>query len=94
MPTPSQIIQPYDFGDKFSKKTCLWLINLPPLFATGMERDFSPYCPSNTSNFTKGHQGSLGVAHSQKDRSKTFKGIASAMAEQWGDFIKDKEAFL
>jgi len=45
---PDQIIQPYWFGDPFSKATCLWLKNLPPLFATNICSEFRTFMPSNT----------------------------------------------
>lgn len=84
LPKESQVIQPYQFGEPFSKRTCLWLRGLPLLQPTNVLFDYKPYLPSNTSLFSKGHGGSLGVAHNSTDRSKSFKGIAAAMAEQWG----------
>lgn len=85
LPEPTQIIQPYMFGEPYSKRTLLWLKGLPELKPTKILNDFSPYIPSNTSEFSKGKGGSYGVAHSTKKRSKTFQGIAAAMAEQWGN---------
>lgn len=87
LPRYSQIIQPYNYGDPFSKRTLLWLKNLPPILPTNILSEYIPFCPSNTSNFSKGFKGSFGVAHTKKDRSKTFKGIAQAMANQWVDHI-------
>ena len=81
---PTQVIQPYEYGDPFSKRTCLWLKGLSPLKPTNILTDFVPYLPSNTSQFAKGRGGSRGVAHNAKQASKTFIGIAKAMAEQWG----------
>ena len=84
LPKPTQIIQPYEYGHPFSKATCLWLKNLPKLKPTKIISEYKPYLPSNTSQFAKGKGGSRGVAHNAKDASKTFSGIAEAMAEQWG----------
>ena len=46
--------------------------------------EYSPWMPSNTGAFSRGGKGSRGVAHNAKMGSKTFKGIAKAMADQWG----------
>ena len=88
----TQEIQPYYFGNRDMKTTWLWLKNLPPLlhssvdtlfeFATHTEKP-EPYSIDNTERkkvryFTDGPQ------HNSKHRSKTFPGIARAMAEQWG----------
>ena len=75
---PTQIIQPYEYGHEFSKKTCLWLKNLPPLMATMyVEKTESTKVPGNW--FNKGGKDR------QKNRAKTFEGIANAMAQQWGN---------
>lgn len=79
LPKPSCIIQPYEFGEKYCKRTYLWLRGLPPLLPTILENKYIPYVGARSKN---GH--TWGVAHSKKDRSKTFPGIAMAMAEQWG----------
>ena len=84
LPKESQVIQPYMFGDPYSKRTLLWLKGLPELKPTNVLEDFVPYLPSNTGGFSRGKGGSRGVAHNAKDASKTFWGIAKAMAEQWG----------
>lgn len=73
---PDQIIQPYWFGDPFSKRTCLWLKNLPLLKPTSMVEEG----PRTRSGMPKWY-GSPG-----KHRSRTFLGVANAMAEQWGNF--------
>lgn len=84
LPIPSQKIQPYQFGHPFSKCTCLWLKGLPKLKPTSIVADYKPYLPSNTGVFSRGKGGSRGVAHDAKKRATTFKGIACAMADQWG----------
>lgn len=83
LPKQDQAIQPYEYGHEFSKRTLLWLKNLPQLKPTEIKSNYKPYLPSNTGGKKKGqkyHQVSI----SQKDSSKTFPGIAKAMAEQWG----------
>ena len=84
LPKETQVIQPYEFGHPYSKRTLLWLKGLPPLKPTNIIKDFKPYLPSNTGGFSRGLGGSRGVVHNAKDASKTFEGIAAAMAEQWG----------
>lgn len=84
LPIPTQKVQPYQFGHPFSKCTCLWLKGLPKLKPTKIVDDYKPYLPSNTGGFSRGQGGSRGVAHDAKTASKTFEGIAKAMAEQWG----------
>lgn len=70
---PDQIIQPWMFGHDVNKRTCLWLRGLPPLMATQIS--------------TKREEWIMKVPGSKnqaKIRSKTFEGIAAAMAAQWG----------
>ena len=79
---PDQIIQPYYFGHPESKKTCLWLKGLPKLIHT---TDLPlPGC-GYWNNQTPSGQNKLGPsANRWKERSRTYQGIANAMAEQWG----------
>ena len=82
---PDCIIQPYEFGHQESKKTCLWLKNLPPLIPTNV-------CQKPASgrwkNQTSGGQNKLGPSPDRwRERSKTYPGIASAMAAQWSAFV-------
>ncbi len=79
---PDQIIQPYEFGDPFEKRTCLWLKNLDPLKSTNMVNP--PERQKLSSGKTMPAWYSKGGKDRQKNRSKTFPGIAKAMAEQWG----------
>jgi hypothetical protein len=78
---PTQIIQPWQFGDNASKRTCLWLKNLPPLVPT----DILPLPASGRwANQTPSGQNKLGPSPTRwKERSKTYPGIARAMADQW-----------
>jgi hypothetical protein len=84
LPEPTQVIQPYQFGHPYSKRTLLWLKGLPSLVPTKVVKEFTPYLPSNTGGFARGRGGSRGVAHDAKTASKTFEGVAKAMASQWG----------
>jgi hypothetical protein len=80
---PTQTIQPYEFGDPESKRTCLWLKNLPRLAPTNILP--LPIC-GHWNNQTAGGQNKLPPSPTRKrDRSRTYHGIANAMAEQWGD---------
>ena len=84
LPNFTQAIQPYHFGHPYSKRTLLWLKNLPSLTHTEVISDYKPYLPSNTGGKSRGQKSTRGVVNSQKEFSKTFKGIAEAMADQWG----------
>jgi len=89
---PNQIIHPYYFGDPFTKRTCLWLKGLPELKPTNMLPKPEPMyvCQGKLSKGKKigwceGIKGTTGgQAGRAKARSKTFQGIADAMADQWG----------
>jgi hypothetical protein len=87
LPKPDDVIQPYQFGDPFSKKTFLWLKNLPPLTPTNILKEYTPFIPSNTGGVSRGQKFSKGIASGSRKRSKTFQGIAAAMASQWGNLI-------
>lgn len=88
LPIHSQVIQPYQFGHAFSKRTLLWLKNLPPLEYTNVLTDWKPFMPSNTGGKKRGQSYNRGTARNATEASKTFKGIAEAMANQWSEFIK------
>ena len=83
LPRPTQVIQPYQFGHPYSKATCLWLKGLEPLTPTEVLAEYKPFLPSNTGAFSRGCGGSRGVAHDAKTASKTFSGVAHAIATQW-----------
>jgi hypothetical protein len=80
LPKYSQIIQPWYFGHDHSKKTCLWLKNLPPLMPTEIVKITYITTP-NGHRYTKGWYK---MPRTSIARSRTFQGIATAMAEQWG----------
>ena len=84
MPKP-QYIQPYNFGEDASKKTGLWLDNLPPLENTKYVEPRIVNGKPRWANQTNSGQNNLGPSADRwKIRSKTYQGIADAMAEQWG----------
>ena len=77
---PDQIVQPWQFGDDASKKTCLWLKNLPKLKPTDIIKK------DRYSNQTASGQNNLPPSKNRAYlRAKTFPGIANAMASQWGN---------
>lgn len=76
---PDQIINPWQFGHTQQKKTCLWLKNLPKLKETKNVYDEMMKLPEKERTAIWW----MGSGHA-KERSKTFEGIAQAMAEQWG----------
>ena len=83
---PTQIIQPWQFGEPFSKKTCLWLKNLEPLKPTNIvdKGEYTTYASGRTMPTWYAEAWKLPPAERAKLRSKTFQGIADAMADQWG----------
>ena len=77
---PSQIIQPYQFGDPYQKTTCLWLRGLPNLKPTKIVDKGEFVTTPSGKKLPKWYSDNK----SAKNRSKTFQGIADAMASQWG----------
>lgn len=93
LPPYSQIIEPYQFGDPWRKRTCLWLKGLPPLVAM-MEAPVEPQglwvgSTSARRDPTIHQRYILHSNRDQKRRSKTFPGIARAMAIQWAGENKE-----
>ena len=88
---PNQIIQPYMFGDEASKKTCLWTKNLPNLVPTNIvgkgERVFYKSGKSHPKWYADALTKSKTAQERKTLRSKTFPGIAKAMAEQYSKYI-------
>lgn len=86
---PSQIIQPYQFGDEATKTTCLWLKGFPLLKHTNIvgkgERTVFASGKSHPAWYAESFSKSK--EERQNARSKTFPGIANAIAKQWGDFL-------
>ena len=87
LPEATQSIQPYQFGHPFSKRTLLWLKNLPCLMPTDIITSYKPYLPSNTGGKKRGQSYSIGISKNAKESSKTFAGVADAMAKQWGAIL-------
>ncbi len=82
---PDQVIQPWQFGHDASKKTCLWLKNLPLLQPTNVIEPRIVDGKKRWGNQTDSGQNRLGPSEDRwKIRSETFEGIAEAMAQQWG----------
>jgi hypothetical protein len=81
-PQHSQVVQPYYFGDKWSKKTYLWFRGVSPLQYTGVVKP-EQNCHDAGTWFM------IGGKERQKKRSKTAPGIARAMAEQWSKYIEE-----
>jgi hypothetical protein len=84
---PDCIIQPYEFGDNVKKTTCLWLKGLPPLFPTQIVTPEITTLKTGAKFSTWDYKISMNHKERAKLRSKTFPGIAQAMAKQWSEFI-------
>lgn len=86
LPPYTQAIHPWMFGDKYTKRTCLWLKGLPPLTPAFTEKPdgVTPYvnggCKDKNGNYRR-FQGRK--ERDSKTQAKTFPGVARAMAEQW-----------
>lgn len=88
LPAYTQIIQPYEHGDPFSKKTCLWLKELPKLVPTNVVEPICSWVSGGSKKADGTPRENKGTKHrDSKIRSKTFPGIAKAMAEQWGGVL-------
>lgn len=88
---PDQIIQPYQFGHPVSKATCLWLNGVPELKPTNIvepnQTDEHGFSVGGALRYARDESGKIMAwndPRTAKERSKTFPGIAKAMAEQWG----------
>jgi len=83
---PNQIIQPYQFGDKERKSTCLWLKGLPLLLPTSIVEPNIVKYKNGKGTDSPWHINTMKLPPKERAamRSKTFPGIAQAMAEQWG----------
>ena len=89
LPLPTQVIQPYMFDPDgkhpYSKRTCLWERGVCKLTETTPNaKPIGTWMPSNTGGLSRGRGGNRGIARDSKTASKTFEGVAAAMAEQWG----------
>jgi hypothetical protein len=100
---PTQVIQPYYFGDEVRKTTCLWLKNLPLLYhnaepnifdnkITHVKPKLIEYASKKSKSGKRTYSGAAAKwfkskEERSKERSKTFPGIAEAMANQWGNYL-------
>ena len=84
---PDQIVQPWMFGDPFTKTTCLWLKNLPPLEPTNIVDKGERHVTKSGKSLPAWYNLPPS-ADRAKIRSKTFPGMAQAMAEQWSKYIE------
>jgi len=91
---PDQIIQPWMFGHEAQKTTCLWLKNLPKLTPTDVvgRGEFVTFKSGKKHPAWYAAALSLPPKERAKLRSRTFEGIADAMAEQWGAYIMESVA--
>lgn len=90
LPPKTQVIQPWQFGHPFTKRTQLWIKGLPNLQPTEIVDPKRTWCPSGS--YSKKHNDKhrgMFTTDRAKNRSKTFPGIAKAMAEQWGTLLLD-----
>ena len=89
---PDQYIEPYYFGDAEKKKTGLWLKGLPKLQPTNIVEPVIIHCASGA-NEPRWHMETMKLPKEErsKARSKTFPGIAKAMAEQWSKYIEESK---
>ena len=84
LPEKTQVVQPYQFGHPFTKRTQLWLKGLQPLKETNVVIPERTWCPSGSYSrkHEEKHRGMF-TTDRARNRSKTFQGIAEAMASQW-----------
>lgn len=91
---PDQIVQPYHFGDPARKSTCWWLFNLPKLIPDNIVDEGESVTFGNGKRQPKWYADAWGLPPKEraKVRSKTFPGMARAIAKQWGDYLlKEQE---
>lgn len=86
LPPYTQAVQPWQFGHPYTKRTCLWLKGLPPLWSTEIVGEgVVPYVNGGSKDAHGNYRRFQGRRERDpKTRAKTFPGIAKAMAEQWG----------
>lgn len=84
LPPCTQVVQPYEYGDPYSKKICLWLKGLPTLKPTNILKAYQPFINGGGGRMERENYKGKKFANGSCGRSKTFLGIAKAMAEQWG----------
>lgn len=92
---PDQVVQPWMFGDSASKKTCLWLKNLPPLVETDVVDEGEYIEFGSGKRLPKWYSDGLTKTKTAEERrtwrSKTFPGFAKAIAEQWSEVLINED---
>ena len=90
---PTQVIHPWQFGHEANKPTCLWLKNLPRLTPTKIVGKGEFYVKANGARMAKWSHVTSGTRKAERARiaARTFDGIAAAMADQWGDYVAERE---
>lgn len=92
---PDQIVQPWWFGDKASKSTCLWLKNLPLLKPTNIVEKGEYVVFKSGKKMPKWYADALTNTKTAEERrrlrSKTFQGFAQAIAEQWSEYLTKEQ---
>jgi len=85
---PDQIIQPWQFGESFSKKTCLWIKGLPLLVGTKLVYRGERVNFASGKSMPKWYSDAFRLSPKERSivRSRTFQGVADAMAAQWGNY--------
>jgi hypothetical protein len=95
---PDQVVEPFHFGDPYAKKTCLWLKGLPPLIPDNEVVPAGRVATGGGSWRTdkaaklqamNAYEDSEGRVNRARVRSRTFPGLARAMAEQWTPFAEE-----
>lgn len=90
LPKETQRIEPWEYAldesEYYTKRTCLWLKGLPKLVPVRVFKPASvvPYVNAGSKRADGTARARVGTRHTAKERSKTFFGVAAAMAEQWG----------
>lgn len=91
LPRYTQTIQPYEYGHPYSKKTCLWLKDLPELQPTNTVEPICSWVSGGSKNPDGSSRENKGMKfRDSKTKSKTFEGIAEAMAEQWTKYLEEE----
>lgn len=92
LPKYSQVIQPYEYGHPYSKKTCLWLKGLPMLKPTDVVNPTVSWVSGGSKKADGTKRDNCGMTfRDSKTKSKTFPGIAKAIAEQWSAYLEGLE---
>lgn len=85
---PDQTVEPWMFGDPFTKRTCLWLRGLPPLMSTTIHTQTMPWVQGSSFARVSRTRRPKEIARGQAERSLTPPGLAAAMADQWGAVLE------